>query len=227
MGTWSFVIAEGAGQDRSFFLNPCPSRTGRTLQETNYPKMLGCGYLSEDQGILLTVLPCARDHFTKQKKMITGLVFSFIWRIRPTYMIRAIPSNASDNLHCTLLAHSAIHGAMAGYTGFTVGQVNGRHAYIPFYAMTGAWTGTLRKLVKELRAFNIFAILLPKALIDLSFLLTWVIERQNKVVITDRMRAWVLSSTNQPSFLDPRCNNEAKKDEPATTIPALRRGKWR
>lgn len=48
-------------------------------------------------------------------------------------MIRAVPSNASDNVYCTLLAHSAIHGAMAGYTGFTVGLVNGRHAYIPFY----------------------------------------------------------------------------------------------
>jgi 6-phosphofructokinase len=50
----------------------------------------------------------------------------------PTYMIRAIPSNASDNVYCTLLAHSAIHGAMAGYS-FTVGMVNGRHTYIPFY----------------------------------------------------------------------------------------------
>lgn len=48
-------------------------------------------------------------------------------------MIRAVPSIASDNIYCTLLAHSAIHGAMAGYTGVTVGLVNGRHAYIPFY----------------------------------------------------------------------------------------------
>jgi hypothetical protein len=48
-------------------------------------------------------------------------------------MIRAIPSNASDNVYCTLLAHSVVHGAMAGYTGFTIGQVNGRHCYIPFY----------------------------------------------------------------------------------------------
>lgn len=53
--------------------------------------------------------------------------------VDPTYMIRAVPSNASDNVSCTLLAHSAIHGAMAGYTGFTVGPVNGRHAYIPFH----------------------------------------------------------------------------------------------
>lgn len=51
-------------------------------------------------------------------------------------MIRAIPSNASDNIYCTLLAHSAVHGAMAGYTGFTVGPVNSRHAYIPIAVST-------------------------------------------------------------------------------------------
>jgi len=48
-------------------------------------------------------------------------------------MIRAVPSNASDNVYCTLLAQSAVHGAMAGYTGFTSGLVNGRQTYIPFY----------------------------------------------------------------------------------------------
>ncbi|CAL5373869.1 unnamed protein product [Camellia sinensis] len=96
----------------------------------------------------------------------------------PTYMIRAIPSIASDNVNCTLLAQSAIHGAMAGYTGFTVGPVNGKHAYIPFYRVT---------------------------------------ERQNKVVITDRMWARLLSSTNQPSFLNPKDIIEAKKEEQPKT----------
>lgn len=51
-------------------------------------------------------------------------------------MIRAIPSNASDNIYCTLLAQSSVHGAMAGYTGFTVGPVNSRHAYIPIAVRT-------------------------------------------------------------------------------------------
>lgn len=63
--------------------------------------------------------------------VITSLFFASF--VDPTYMIRAVPSIASDNIFCTLLAHSAIHGAMAGYTGFTVGPVNGRHAYIPFH----------------------------------------------------------------------------------------------
>ncbi|CAI7837733.1 unnamed protein product, partial [Closterium sp. NIES-53] len=54
----------------------------------------------------------------------------------PTYMIRAIPANASDNIYCTLLAHGAVHGVMAGYTGFIVGPVNNRHCYIPVNKIT-------------------------------------------------------------------------------------------
>lgn len=69
-----------------------------------------------------------QDHFSKSSKMVINLKY-----IDPTYMIRAIPSNASDNVYCTLLAQSGVHGAMAGYTGFTVGLVNGRHCYIPFH----------------------------------------------------------------------------------------------
>ena len=42
-------------------------------------------------------------------------------------------------------------------------------------------------------------------------------ERQNKVVITDRMWARLLSSTNQPSFLAPKDINEAKKEQPPAT----------
>ncbi|KAH7421928.1 hypothetical protein KP509_13G081700 [Ceratopteris richardii] len=46
-------------------------------------------------------------------------------------MIRAVASNATDTAYCTLLAHSALHGAMAGYTGFVAGPINGRFCYIP------------------------------------------------------------------------------------------------
>lgn len=38
-------------------------------------------------------------------------------------------------------------------------------------------------------------------------------EKQNKVVITDRMWARLLSSTNQPSFLTPKDVIEDKKEE--------------
>ncbi|GJN32167.1 hypothetical protein PR202_gb20649 [Eleusine coracana subsp. coracana] len=76
------------------------------------------------------------NDFLSEQKVITSKKPNFpitLKYIDPTYMIRAVKSNASDNVYCTLLAHSAVHGAMAGYTGFTVAPVNGRHAYIPFY----------------------------------------------------------------------------------------------
>jgi 6-phosphofructokinase 1 len=75
-----------------------------------------------------------QDHFKKKPSFPITLKY-----IDPTYMIRAVRSNASDNVYCTLLAHSALHGAMAGYTGFTVAPVNGRHAYIPFYVSLGLY----------------------------------------------------------------------------------------
>lgn len=40
-----------------------------------------------------------------------------------------------------------------------------------------------------------------------------VIEKQKKVVITDRMWARLLSSTNQPSFLGPKDVQQDKKEE--------------
>ncbi|PKU82142.1 6-phosphofructokinase 3 [Dendrobium catenatum] len=148
-GHMVLVVAEGAGQE-----NIAESMRSMDLEDASGNKLL------LDVGLWLSQK--IKDHFSSKKKKTTiNLKY-----IDPTYMIRAVPSNASDNVYCTLLAHSAIHGAMAGYTGFTVGPVNGRHAYIPFYRVT---------------------------------------ETQNKVVITDRMWARLLSSTNQPSFL---CQND-------------------
>ncbi|KAG6411273.1 hypothetical protein SASPL_129351 [Salvia splendens] len=144
-GHMVIVIAEGAGQE----LVSESLRASTAQQDASGNKLL--------QDVGLWISQRIKDHFSKQRKMTINLKY-----IDPTYMIRAIPSNASDNVYCTLLAQSAVHGAMAGYTGFTVGPVNGRHAYIPFDRIN---------------------------------------EKQNKVVITDRMWARLLSSTNQPSFL--------------------------
>ena len=44
---------------------------------------------------------------------------------------RSVPANAADALYCMILAQNAVHGAMAGYTAFTVGLVNNRVVYIP------------------------------------------------------------------------------------------------
>lgn len=43
--------------------------------------------------------------------------------IDPTYMVRSVVANASDQLFCALLAQSAVHARLAGFTGFTVGLI--------------------------------------------------------------------------------------------------------
>ncbi|KAK4391749.1 ATP-dependent 6-phosphofructokinase [Sesamum angolense] len=160
-GHMVIVIAEGAGQELL-----SDSLRSANQQDASGNKLL--------QDVGLWISQRIKDHFSKQRKMAINLKY-----IDPTYMIRAIPSNASDNVYCTLLAQSAVHGAMAGYTGFTVGPVNGRHAYIPFHTIN---------------------------------------ESRNKVVITDRMWARLLSSTNQPSFLSPKDVIEASKREKAPSV---------
>lgn len=112
------VVAEGAGQE-------CVASEVNTVDEKD----------ASGNKLLLDVGPWLsnkiKDHFTKLPKMAVNMKY-----IDPTYMIRAIPSNASDNIYCTLLAHSAVHGAMAGYSGFTVGPVNSKHAYLPIACVT-------------------------------------------------------------------------------------------
>ncbi|KAL5228537.1 hypothetical protein ABZP36_016802 [Zizania latifolia] len=156
------VVAEGAGQDL----------IAKSIAAADQIDASG-NKLLLDVGLWLTHK--IKD-YCKNKKMEMTIKY-----IDPTYMIRAIPSNASDNVYCTLLAHSAIHGAMAGYS-FTVGMVNGRHAYIPFHRVTST---------------------------------------RNKVKITDRMWARLLSSTNQPSFLSQKDIDEAREaDKKANKPPA-------
>lgn len=58
-------------------------------------------------------------------------VTSNVKYIDPSYMIRSVPANASDSMFCMILAQNAVHGAMAGFTAFSVGLVNNRIVYIP------------------------------------------------------------------------------------------------
>ncbi|XP_059309326.1 ATP-dependent 6-phosphofructokinase 2 [Lycium ferocissimum] len=114
MGHAVLVVAEGAGQD----MIPRTESQKTEKDESGNPVFLDVG------GWLKSELKnwWNRDH---PNELFT------IKYIDPTYMIRAVPANATDNSYCTLLAHSAIHGVMAGYTGFVCGPVNGNYAYIP------------------------------------------------------------------------------------------------
>jgi len=50
-------------------------------------------------------------------------------------MIRTVPANSYDRKLCTDLATSAVHGAMAGFTSFTVGHINQNVAMIPIASL--------------------------------------------------------------------------------------------
>ncbi|KAK1295988.1 6-phosphofructokinase 2 [Acorus calamus] len=108
------VVAEGAGQD----MIPRSPAQKEERDESGNPVFLDVGpWLKSELKRWWD-----RDH--------AGELFTVKY-IDPTYMIRAVPANAMDSLYCTLVAHSAIHGVMAGYTGFVSGPINGNYAYIP------------------------------------------------------------------------------------------------
>ncbi|KAF6151825.1 hypothetical protein GIB67_010399 [Kingdonia uniflora] len=108
IGHMVIVIAKGAGQELLF--------ESQNAQEASGNKVL------QDVGLWLSqkIKVCdwtrtmkflgTEDYFARHQKMVMNLK-----HIDPTYMIRAVSSNASDNVYCTLLAHSAVHGAMAGW----------------------------------------------------------------------------------------------------------------
>jgi len=56
--------------------------------------------------------------------------------IDPTYMIRSVPANAYDSVYCSVLAQNAVHGAMAGFSGITIGKLCSRYVYLPIHAIT-------------------------------------------------------------------------------------------
>jgi 6-phosphofructokinase 1 len=55
--------------------------------------------------------------------------------IDPSYTIRSVPANSDDSYLCHALASGVVHGAMAGFTGFTVGMVNNHSVLIPIPAL--------------------------------------------------------------------------------------------
>ena len=65
------------------------------------------------------------DHFESFGEVAT------VKYIDPSYTVRSVPANGADSLYCLQLAQNAVHGAMAGMTGFSVGLVNNVIVYLP------------------------------------------------------------------------------------------------
>ncbi|MFH0864638.1 MAG: ATP-dependent 6-phosphofructokinase [Bacteroidota bacterium] len=109
------VVAEGAGQH--FFKNE------QALKDISGNVKLN------DIGIFL------KDkiaHYFKSVNIPVSLKY-----IDPSYIIRSAVAVANDSKYCGQLAQNAVHGAMAGRTGFVAGIWGGQFTYLPIEATIG------------------------------------------------------------------------------------------
>lgn len=113
------VVAEGAGVG---VLEP-------QLDAAGNPKRDAGGNL-----VLPEVGPWLKQRIVQHFTETTGKP-PIVKYIDPSYTIRSVPANSSDAVLCLLLAQNAVHGCMAGYTGFSVGVVNNRLVYLPMDAV--------------------------------------------------------------------------------------------
>ncbi|MEA2013519.1 MAG: ATP-dependent 6-phosphofructokinase [Verrucomicrobiota bacterium] len=54
----------------------------------------------------------------------------------PSYMIRSVPARGTDAVFCYMLAHNAVHAAMAGKTNMVVGHWNSYFTHVPIKLAT-------------------------------------------------------------------------------------------
>lgn len=107
-------LAEGAGQD---ILDDHSSNGG--TDASGNPILKDIGLYMRDQ---------VKAHFKDAD----------VKYIDPSYIIRSIPTTSNDRIYCKILAHNAVHAAMAGYTGITVGLVNTHYVYLPIPVIISA-----------------------------------------------------------------------------------------
>lgn len=109
------VVAEGAGQ--KFF-----------KEETKQYDASGNVRLHDIGPFLKKIIG---DYFAEQDFEIT------LKYIDPSYMIRSVSANTSDDVLCGWLARAAVHAGMAGKTKMLVGLCHNRVVHIPMEATVG------------------------------------------------------------------------------------------
>ena len=57
--------------------------------------------------------------------------------IDPSYLIRSVPANASDNIYCAMLGQNAVHAGMSGCTEMFVAFRNEHYVSLPMHLATG------------------------------------------------------------------------------------------
>jgi len=102
------VVAEGAGEDLL--------GTSAETDASGNKKLPPIGTFIKSQ---------IEEFFKEHGKVAT------VKYIDPSYIIRSVPANAQDSLYCMQLGQNAVHGAMAGFTGFSVGLCSNRMVFLP------------------------------------------------------------------------------------------------
>ncbi len=107
------VVAEGAGQE--FF-------DQETLEKdaSGNPKLGDIGVLLKQK---------LGEHFQQHPLPVS------IKYIDPSYLIRALGPNSTDQLYADRLARNAVHAGMAGKTGMLIGQWHGQLTHVPMHAL--------------------------------------------------------------------------------------------
>jgi 6-phosphofructokinase 1 len=124
------VVAEGAGQD---------------LMDTSGERDASGNIRLGDIGLFL------KDQINGYfKKRGTDISLKYI---DPSYIIRSMPASPPDSAFCLVLAHNAVHAAMAGRTNMVVGYWRDEFTYVPISAAVSVrkqidpkdklWTGVL------------------------------------------------------------------------------------
>ena len=109
------VVAEGAGQDLFD-------------KEKDILTDASGNILHEDIGLHLKI---KINQYLSEKHINASIKY-----IDPSYIIRSAPANPVDSIFCNQLALAAVHGAMAGKTGFVVGQRSDTIVHLPIPLVT-------------------------------------------------------------------------------------------
>jgi 6-phosphofructokinase 1 len=114
------VVAEGAGQD--IYRKEMQENNIQLATDPSGNPILGdiCSLLQKK----------IKDFFQEHNIPIT-LKF-----IDPSYIIRSIPANANDRVHCGFLGQNAMHAAMAGKTDMVISKLHDRFIHLPLHLVT-------------------------------------------------------------------------------------------
>jgi 6-phosphofructokinase 1 len=123
------LLGESAETDASG--NKKLPKIGEFLKKAVEDHFIKCGETATGTRVrIFSTMLCETTHTYYLHRLPLSVKY-----IDPSYIVRCVPANAADSLYCMQLAQNAVHGAMAGFTGFSVGLCNNRMVWLPIPEM--------------------------------------------------------------------------------------------